>query len=806
MACQSSIDYTFKPYYNTTLTYTLCPFEGGKKLLEERKPSKYSTPITDNLGMVSALYLYTNTPPHAYGTQAPKVAETVARSYRFNKKKDRKKINILGRNIERMHWEEIDGPFPFNEIHGNFLPSELRLMVESFLVKYSTTIDNIATSIIEEMMTSNSDILTKGKQTYCPFTEQSVTAPRAYKNFHDFLTANGAPQSMNCLQWIRAIFEVTTKKSIKYTMQEEYEVLTEKYNRETKQRERIKKVRRRLVTKNTVSEEESRNYVLDQITKFASYMKHKERGKLDRRAIASANMGLRMFLHAIEEFHLKLGKELEGSTISIGGEEKKAKITSNFLSISLKTRQASHLSQGTEDATKWNECLAPSAFALMHYYMFHPPTRAKLKLGPVKEFGLLFSKIAVMGNFLMSMKQIQLGPGVMIQDAHYFKRIKWVDEEVKLCTEQTQQWYEEVKPYISKDRKYLFTSPGMLMGMLNAGSTTLGLLAANHRMNPDTMRVITLRSSDDSMTKYMSIGSAENALCVEMNRRNLCLIGINLSPDKTFFFQAGFGEYTSWYMDKSFVAQFGVETASIRPQGKNPPDDFFSISKSTAIGLATLSFNHVGAEARLRIGIDNVRRLWRVKRDDGKREGIKPLVLLLSDGGRSPWNATNCHLQEIPLKETYCTSDQESNYLLKCINPDNPFSEDPDEEMVYSKEHGCLILEEVEVPRTVFHYVKRSNRSVSTASSQNTAAEEKAHSEALKICRQVDPTLYISNPSTNVSINEHLIGILSSTYSSLELTAEEKLEVQSALELLEKGRFEGLEGDEGERVDTELPE
>lgn len=65
--------------------------------------------------------------------------------------------------------------------------------------------------------------------------------------------------------------------------------------------------------------------------------------------------------------------------------------------------------------------------------------------------------------------------------------------------------------------EFLNASPGILMGMLNAGSTTLGLLPQNHRMEQSKMRVMTLRSSDDSMTTYLA-NSVENfIICVHQN-------------------------------------------------------------------------------------------------------------------------------------------------------------------------------------------------------------------------------------------------------------------------------------------------
>lgn len=57
------------------------------------------------------------------------------------------------------------------------------------------------------------------------------------------------------------------------------------------------------------------------------------------------------------------------------------------------------------------------------------------------------------------------------------------------------------------------------------------------------------------------------------------IVVLILSPAKTFVFLFGFGEYTSWYQDGEFVSQYGVETATLPPQGKMPSDDFLLSSK-----------------------------------------------------------------------------------------------------------------------------------------------------------------------------------------------------------------------------------
>lgn len=111
-------------------------------------------------------------------------------------------------------------------------------------------------------------------------------------------------------------------------------------------------------------------------------------------------------------------------------------------------------------------------------------------------------------------------------------------------------------------------------------------------------------------------------------------------------FKLGYGEYTSWFQDGDFVAQYGVETSTLRPQGKNPSDDLFSIAKGTSVSQQRLEMNPLGAEAKIRIGVDNCRRLWRITHDPHKREGISSKVLMTADGGDSLWTPMRCHLEE----------------------------------------------------------------------------------------------------------------------------------------------------------------
>lgn len=482
----------YRRKHNTFLTETLLPNKGDSHLSQRYGELKRLIPpqYTNNLTTVSALYIYT------------KVAETVIRSHDYNRKKVNKEMILGSSPIQRMQWEEIDGKFPHGEVHGNFIPSCIREMTENFLVKHSTHIDSIVDNIVKDCLNTNSDILTKGRQTFCPFTGQSVTAAQAYENAYEFLSSNTDEVGFGVFEWVQSFLSLFDKEKIKYTSTEDVVEEKMKYIRSTKQHVLVQKKVSKRVTKTTENNEETVQVMKQVVCRFASYIKHKERGKKDRRAIASGTPFLRMLLYVVEMFHLELAKQIPGNTISIGGEEKKAKILNNLNNNTLNTGLAAVATQGTEDATKWNECMSPGAFAIMHYYLFDPMTRSRLGLKKISEYGKLFSQISILCNMFQVWKEIQIGPGVLVTNENSFSRIVWRDEDVSKMNTITKEWYLKIRHLITEDRKFIRCSPGMLMGMLNAASTTLGIIPSNYKMINNKMKVICMRSSDDSMTKY----------------------------------------------------------------------------------------------------------------------------------------------------------------------------------------------------------------------------------------------------------------------------------------------------------------
>lgn len=145
---------------------------------------------------------------------------------------------------------------------------------------------------------------------------------------------------------------------------------------------------------------------------FCGYIKHGERAKLERRAIASPNIIKRMFLLIIEDFYLKLGKDLPGSTISIGGEEKKLKSITDLDATRLRTLNPAHVKQATQDATKFNECLSADLFLMMHKTFFDDEVRKELGLPFPTESEKLFLRICESSHWILATKLMNLGEGL----------------------------------------------------------------------------------------------------------------------------------------------------------------------------------------------------------------------------------------------------------------------------------------------------------------------------------------------------------------------------------------------------------
>lgn len=247
---------------------------------------------------------------------------------------------------------------------------------------------------------------------------------------------------------------------------------------------------------------------------------------------------------------------------------------------------------------------------------------------------------------------------------------------------------------------------------------------------------------------------------------------MNLSEKKVFYYKEGFGEFTSWYQD---VSQFGVEIAKLRPQGKNPHDDFNSLAKAVNVSLNANEINTLGAEAMERIGVDNVRRLYKINKKPFKRmPEVSETTLLLADGGNCPWTGLTAGIDEIADKWNMIQRQEDKDYFYKILSPDCPMVADPEEKSTYSFETGCLTTSLPETPRNVFTWHKASNRTLNAKTSEETVKFEKANQVALKIATDVSPALLLIEPADKTSLAIHLKSMMETTLPGINLSTEEE--------------------------------
>lgn len=346
----------------------------------------------------------------------------------------------------------------------------------------------------------------------------------------NFFRKNTGVTAATCLEWMKCFFTCLEKSELIATVTEEYSVQTFKVDQATRQKVPRVRTRRKMKTTKIVGNEECYRFMMDLARSFCSYIKHGERAKLNRRAIASANPILRMFLYAIGEFHLRLSKLMVGSTNGVGGEEKKKRI-----SLSMQTAMVNHPDmtdrvQSTQDAQKWNECLSADLFCMLHETYFNATLREDMELDPATEVERTFLNICRSGHFLLACKMITLGEGPICYSEKVFNRPSWIAENLNRFNQSTQQWFSRCIPYMHGKTNYLQASSGMLMGMHNALSTTVGLAANMYGQDSLNAYMITLRSSDDSMTLYLAREPNLLDLCIEMERRSLKLLGIGYQP------------------------------------------------------------------------------------------------------------------------------------------------------------------------------------------------------------------------------------------------------------------------------------
>lgn len=192
----------------------------------------------------------------------------------------------------------------------------------------------------------------------------------------------------------------------------------------------------------------------------------------------------------------------------------------------------------------------------------------------------------------------------------------------------------------------------------------------------------------------------------------------------------------------------------------------------------------MGAEMRLALGVDSVKRLWRI--ETKLREGITKDVQVLADGGLNLWYTCNSHLEEIDIRRDKAVSENDREYLAKICHPDNPFSADPEEDVTYDKGTGKITVSEIETIRTIFHYQKRTNSRAKNSMKKSQFEEEKAHGETSTLMKTIIPSVLVKQPTEISNIADNMRSVLTVLKGEFELTAEEELAYESAMAKLRR--------------------
>jgi len=697
---------------------------------------------------ISNLYIYTNPPPMGYGNPGPKVAESILRAQDYNLKTQNKEVDIGPFKVNAGYWEDEEEPYPFDKVTGNWHPGEAYKIFSAFKSLYECEIRESAEETLDYIIRTNANVLTTGRQTWCPISQTSCPSPDAYLNFTKYLMENGHSDNHSLFTFA----QIAHEKRDAFIFYEFEKTLRTRRSMDRRRHQIINRTisRKKRVKKRAYGDLPNQEKFLILSSTFCSYIKHGERSKLKRRAIASPNIMLRAYLNIIEFFHLSLAKRLPGTTISIGGDEKKLKILKE---ISLAKSSANkYFYTATQDATKFNECMNADLFCFMHLIIFNYESTTQTDVEKI------LMKIFTEGNFMLAIKRITLGqgPNAYNDTKTIMNKLDYFDTDISRFNENTRAWVERLRDRM--DQKYVQARPGMLMGMHNAAATTVSYAPCNYRQDSSSIMYKTLRSSDDSLSVISAKDSRSLVQAITTEYLCLKLVGLNIATSKSYWVSGSIGEYNSWYLDEGFSAQYGTETSAIRPQGVSPGDDFGSCAMSTSSALAQHCINPIGAQMRLIVGIDHIRRVWRIQRKE--REGITSSVQFLGDGGINPWTSMSCGLEETSIRYSNCLTDQDSLYFWRCLNPRNPFNKEPVEELTFNKEKGIMTANDVETPRTVFHYALRHNRTFRGPLSLESADNMKMSAQATAIMETANPAFKVISFQSTEKCGKYLINRL----------------------------------------------
>lgn len=103
---------------------------------------------------------------------------------------------------------------------------------------------------------------------------------------------------------------------------------------------------------------------------------------------------------------------------------------------------------------------------------------------------------------------------------------------------------------------------------------------------------------------------------------------------------------------------------------------------------------------------------------------------------------------------------------MRVMAQNDPFSEPPEEELLFSRDLGTIVRSIRDSPRNVFTFVRKSNRTRNSDMSVKDPESERDNQEAFNISVNTDPSFLLNIPNSKSTLSKYLA-------SNLIMTREE---------------------------------
>nr|BAV18492.1 polymerase 1 [Influenza C virus (C/California/78)] len=700
----------------------------------------------DVTSLISTTYPYTGPPPMSHGSSTKYTLETIKRTYDYSRTSVEKTSKVF--NIPRRKFcncledkDELVKPTGNVDISSLLGLAEMmeKRMGEGF---FKHCVMEAETEILKMHFSR----LTEGRQTYDWTSERNMPAATALQLTVDAIKETEGPfKGTTMLEYCNKMIEMLDWKEVKF--------------RKVKtmvRREKDKRSGKEIKTKVPVMGIDSIKHdeFLVRALTINTMAKDGERGKLQRRAIATPGMIVRPFSKIVETVAQKICEKLKESGLPVGGNEKKAKLKTTVTSLNARMNSDQFAVNITGDNSKWNECQQPEAYLALLAYI-------------TKDSSDLMKDLCSVAPVLFCNKFVKLGQGIRLSNKRKTKEVIIKAEKMgkykNLMREEYKNLFEPLEKYIQKD--VCFLPGGMLMGMFNMLSTVLGvstLCYMDEELKAKGCFWTGLQSSDDFV--LFAVASNWSNIHWTIRRFNaVCkLIGINMSLEKSYGSLPELFEFTSMFFDGEFVSNLAMELPAFTTAGVNEGVDFTAAMSIIKTNMINNSLSPSTALMALRICLQEFRATYRVHPWDSRVKGgrmkiinefIKTIEnkdgLLIADGGKLMNNISTLHIPEEVLK----FEKMDEQYRNRVFNPKNPFT-NFDKTIDIFRAHGPIRVEENEAVVSTHSFKTRANRTLLNTDMRAMMAEEKRYQMVCDMFKSVFESADINPPIGAMSIGE----------------------------------------------------